>query len=70
MKILIDIETLGEPRENDVIVFRDGKWKVISKESFFARNVNEQRAINNGYEKRIEKLEKDLVALAKIVKEK
>lgn len=70
MKILIDIETLGEPKENDIIVFRDGEWKVISKESFFARNVNEQRAINNGYEKRIEKLEKDLVALAKIVKEK
>ena len=70
MKIVLDIDERTKINENDIIVFKDGKWAVMSKESFLANYVNSQRTLNKKYEKRISKLENDLVALAKIVKEK
>ena len=36
MKIVLDLKLDREPKENDVIVFQNGCWKVISKESFLA----------------------------------
>lgn len=88
MKIVLDLTLDGQPKENDVIVFQSGKWRVIPKESFFAKHIkdnrdtfadlveNEQRLskkidnVNEDLSKQIKKLQGDLVALAKIVKEK
>lgn len=88
MKIVLDLTLNGEPKENDIIVFQSGKWKVISKESFFAKHIkdnwenfesiakNEQELnnkidnVNENLSKQIKKLQGDLVALAKIIKEK
>lgn len=88
MKIVLDLKLDRQPKENDVIVFQNGVWKVISKESFFAKHINENRQSFKSIEEKeqkldkkidktkeeleqdIQKLQKDLVALAKIVKEK
>ena len=66
MEIVLEVETKRELREDDVIVRKGGKWKVISKESFFA----EQFKWNMDCEAEIKQLQNDLVELAKIVKEK
>ena len=77
MKIVLDLKVDRDLRDNDIIVFKDNAWRVISKESFFARH-NEAQArevlmLQKNDKKlalEIEKLQKDLVELAKIVKEK
>lgn len=66
MKIVLDVELNREPKENDLIVFKKGKWQVISKKEFFAS----QERINLDSSKKIDELKNDLVKLAKIVKEK
>lgn len=77
MKIVLDLKLDGQPKENDIIIFQNGNWKVITKESFFAKHINDNRqsfaAIERNekkLEEKIGRLQKDLVALAKIVKEK
>lgn len=70
MKIVLDLKLDGQPKENDVIVYKNGQWRVISKESFLAKSKERQMLKNKEFEKQIEKLQKDLISLAKIVKEK
>lgn len=88
MKIVLDLTLDRQPKENDVIVFQNGKWRVISKESFLANHIKDNREtfaslveneqglskkidnVNEDLSKQIKKLQGDLVALAKIVKEK
>ena len=70
MKIVLDIQLDGELKENDIIVYKDKKWKVVSKESFFAKHNEKQNKEIGSLKKDVEKLKKDLVNLAKIVKEK
>lgn len=66
MKIVLDVELNREPKENDLIVFKKGKWQVISKKEFLAS----QERFNLDSSKKIDELKNDLVKLAKIVKEK
>lgn len=88
MKIVLDLTLDRQPKENDVIVFQNGKWKVVSKESFLANHIKDNREtfaslveneqglrkkiddVNEDLSKQIKKIQGDLVALAKIVKEK
>lgn len=70
MKIVLDIEINGEPKEDDVIVFKSGKWKVVSKESFLAKMLENQRKVNLENSKRMKELEDNLLKLTKLVKEK
>ena len=70
MKIVLDLKINREPKENDLIVYKNGQWCVLSKESFLAKTEGKQMLKNQEFEKRIEKLQKDLISLAKIVKEK
>ena len=70
MKIVLDVKVNGQLKENDILVFRNGCWTAISKESFLAKVVSEQKMKNEKYEEEISKLHSDLVSLAKIVKEK
>jgi hypothetical protein len=69
-KLVIDIQSAGEPEENDVIAFSGGCWKAVPRESFLARYIDLQRKENQGFREDISKLQRDLVSLAKIVKEK
>ena len=66
MKIVLDVELNREPKENDLIVFKKGKWQVISKKEFLAS----QERFNLDSSKKIDELKNDLVKLAKIVNEK
>jgi len=66
MKIVLDVELNREPKENDLIVFKGGKWQVISKKEFLAS----QEKINLNVDEKLKDLEENLVKLAKIVKEK
>lgn len=66
MKIVLDVELNREPKENDLIVFKKGKWQVISKKEFLAS----QERFNQDFADKLENLKDDLVKLAKIVKEK
>ena len=70
MKIVLDVKSNDKLKENDLIVCVNGQWSVVSRESFLTPYVNRQREKNFEFEREIEKLQKDLVALAKIVKEK
>ena len=70
MKIVLDVQLNGELKENDIIVFKNGKWQVMSKTKFFANNLEAQRLVNQATDKKIKALEKNLVELAKIIKEK
>lgn len=69
MKLVLDIEE-QELHENDIIIFKNGRWEIISKNSFLAEISKEHNLSVLENEKRFERLEKDLVELAKIVKEK
>lgn len=66
MKIVLDVELNREPKENDLIVFKGGKWQVITKKEFLAS----QEKINLNVDEKLKDLEENLVKLAKIVKEK
>ena len=81
MKIVLDLKTSETLSENDIIVYKDDSWCVISKESFLANHTNENRKkekelddkinlVKSNLEEEIKKIQKDLVSLAKIVKEK
>lgn len=70
MKLVLDVKDKNEIKENDLIVYKNGNWEVVSRESFLAKYINDQRLLNKEYKQKIEKLQKDLVNLAKIVKEK
>lgn len=70
MNVVLDIELNGELKENDMIVFKNGKWKVVSKESFISKYLVDQKKVNDRLEKKINELEENLLKLAKIVKEK
>ncbi len=37
MKIVLDIQENKEMKENDIIVFKNGKWTVVSRDSFLAK---------------------------------
>ena len=70
-KLVIDVE-INEKllKENDIIVYRDSKWQVISRDSYIGEFLTKQNDKNEEVEKRIEKLENNLLKLAQIVKEK
>ena len=70
MKIVLDIEENSEPRENDIIVFKNGKWKIVPKSDLLNNHLIEQTKKNKGFEKEIKEIKEDLMKLAKIVKEK
>lgn len=76
MKVVLDLKLDREPKENDVIVFQNNVWKVISKESFFAKHIIEnrqsfksidenERKLDEKIDKTKEKLEKDIQKLQK-----
>lgn len=62
MKIVLDLKVNREPKENDIIIYKDGSWTVISKESFLAKHINENRQsfidIENNEQKLDEKIDK------------
>lgn len=70
MKIVLDVESNIEPKENDLFIFKDGRWKVISKENFLAKLVENQQKENLKLEREISELKDNLSKLAKLVKEK
>ena len=70
MKIVLDVQLEGELKENDIIVFKDGKWRSVSKKSFFAKEAMVRRDADNSLKQRIETLEHDMAMLAEIIKGK
>ncbi len=68
MKIVLDV--VGEPKENDLIIFKDGKFKVVSRESFMSSYVKKHEDDKLELNQRIKTLESDLIKIAKLVKEK
>ena len=42
MKIVLDLKTYGEMRENDVIIFHNGTWQVVSKEILLNEVIKEK----------------------------
>ena len=68
MKVVLDVETNSiNPKENDILIFKDGKMEAISKESFLA-GINELAHLNeftiDAIKKDIKDLEEDLGRLA------
>ena len=45
MKIVLDLKTYGAMRENDVIIFHNGQWQVVSKEIFLNEVIKENKAL-------------------------
>ena len=77
MKIVLDLKSDRDPKENDVIIFKNNAWTVVSRESFLSKYTEMQAKELNGLQgqinalnTQIEKLQGDLVKLAIIVKEK
>ena len=70
MKVVLEVKTLGEPKENCVIAYKKGEWVAMPREQFLSYAVNGQRLLNKSHEERLAKIERDLVKLAKIIKEK
>ena len=68
--LVIELKIDRDLRDDDIIVYRDKHWQVINKKTFIAKEIADQREINDANEKRIEKLENDVLKLALIIKEK
>ena len=66
----IVFELAREPKEKDVIIFKNGKWTVTNKDLLFKEFQDKTNQRLNQQENEIKKLQKNLVDLAKIVKEK
>ena len=58
MKIVLDIQTNNELKENDIIIWKNGKWTIVHKESFLAKF--KEQHYND-----IVNLEKELKSLSK-----
>lgn len=71
-KLVIDVNTDKEPSDNDLIVYLDGGWRVVSRD-FFLRSVNSRITVlhkeNRELNTKIENLSTNLSTLAKIIKE-
>ena len=67
MKIVLEIDQNNRDlKENDLIIFKDNKWQVIQKDKFLKPLYEE----NQKLETKCIKIEKNLLELAKILKEK
>lgn len=66
MKIVLEIEQNRELKEDDIIIYRNGKWCITSKNYF----LNEIGQKQDSLENRVSDLESNLLKLAQIVKEK
>lgn len=73
MKVVLDVETNSiNPKENDILIFKDGKWKAISKQAFLVEFNNTlvlQDFKLEELKKDIEKFKEDFAKLSKIVRE-
>lgn len=76
MKIVLDV--IGDnPRNNDIIVYKNGNWVVMHKDVFLKdiiasieeKNLQVNKDIAD-VNKSIEEIKQDIVSLAKIIKEK
>ena len=54
MRVVLELN--GEPKEDDLILFIDGKWKIVSKNVFLADVIKSVKDTN----KRIDKVENTL----------
>lgn len=45
MKIVLDLKTNGAIQENDVIIFLNGKWQVVSKNIFLDETFRQNKEI-------------------------
>lgn len=70
MKVVLEIKTDKELTNDDIIVSKNGCWQITSKEAFLSKIKEAQRNTKQELLGRIERLEKNLVELAKIIKEK
>lgn len=50
MKIVLELKTNGAMQENDVIVFLNGKWQVVSKNIFLDEVFKENQALKEELE--------------------
>ncbi len=50
MKIVLELKTNGAMQENDVIVFLNGKWQVVSKNIFLNEVFKENQALKEELE--------------------
>lgn len=45
MKIVLDLKTNGAIQENDVIIFLNGKWQVVSKNIFLDETFRQNKEL-------------------------
>lgn len=71
-KLVIDVNTDKEPSDNDLIVYLDGGWRVVSRDFFLRGVVSKMTSLqkeNRELNTKIENLSTNLSTLAKIIKE-
>lgn len=70
-KLVIDVDLQEEYlQDNCIIVYKNKKWQVETKDSYIGDVIAKQNEINEKHEEAIKKLENNLLKLAQIVKEK
>lgn len=71
-KLVIDVNTDKEPSNNDLIVYLDGGWRVVSGDFFLRGVVSKITSLqkeNCELNTKVENLGTNLSTLAKIIKE-
>lgn len=69
MKIVLDVVG-DDPKNNDIIVFKNGQWTVVHKDIFLKELIANVEDKNLQTEKELNEIKNDLVGLAKMIKEK
>lgn len=69
MKIVLELKTNGAMQENDVIVFLNGKWQVVSKNIFLDEVFKENQALKEELETTKQSIEDMKIKLNKKLEE-
>lgn len=73
MKIALDIVVDNKLSDNDIIVYKKGKWRAVLKDDFLGNMAKKDNELENqikDLQSQIDELKATLIELAKIVKEK
>lgn len=73
MKIALDIVVDEKLSDNDIIVYKKGKWRAVLKDDFLGNMAKKDIELENqikDLQSQIDDLKATLIELAKIVKEK
>lgn len=73
MKIALDIVVDNKLSDNDIIVYKKGKWRAVLKDDFLGNMAKKDIELENqikDLQSQIDDLKATLIELAKIVKEK